>query len=100
MDHDITRKLEPDESYYWFGDHIKIGPRSPEGLRNLPSKGYRKYLEIPSYDPQCPERLFGKFESSVAYTGDRMFWWNDVPPHERPKEFLTTLLLLGVLTDE
>lgn len=96
MDKDITGELKPDESYYWFEDHIEIGPRSPNGLRSLPNKGYTKYLEIPSYDLRCFQEHFGKFESSIGHTGDPLLWWKRVFPHEIPKEFLTNLLLLGI----
>lgn len=97
MDKDITRAIEPSECYYWFDDHIEIATRYAEELLELPNEGFRRYTNIIGYDPFCGNRHYGKFTYYGVNTINRhLLYWEEVFPHEIPKEFLTNLLLLGI----
>lgn len=97
MNNDITREIESSECYYWVDDHIEIATRYAEDLLDLPDEGFKRYTNIIGYDPFCGNRHYGKFTCHGPNIDNRqILFWEEVLPHQIPKEFLTNLLLLGI----
>lgn len=96
---EIPTELTTEESYYWMGDHIEVGPAFLDITDVGPYVNKHSFCPTELFDSSI-ESPFGYFEIKIGeVTKEPYPEFNRLDIERVNSEFKATLLLLGVQID-